>query len=561
MAGMTVAVVLIPQAMAYAMLAGLPAVYGLYAAAVTPWIAALWGSLAQLATGPIAIMSLLVLTTLSPLAETGSQAFIELAFVLSFLVGIIYLVIGSFRFGFVMAFISHAAVKGFTSAAALIIISTQLPHLLGVEIPRQEYFYRVFWDTLMAVPDLHAFTHALGLGSLAIIIIVRKIDHRLPSGLIAMVAASLVAWFFGLDEKGVVLVQSSPAGLPGLHLPELDLSTINTLLGPAVILAMVSFAETYSVSKAVSNQTRQKVDVDQEFIGQGLANLAGSFFQCYPVSGSFSRTAVNFSSGAKTGVSSIFSSLAVVLTLLFLTPLLALIPKAALAALVINAVWTLFHPKEVFRIWKMNKNDGMVAVTVFSLSLLTKPDYALMIGVVMSMIFFLWKTMHPRIVRETKDPNVNMFVNAEWMHQPSCPQILQLRVENPIYFANAEYVSEHILEICKTSPESTKFLLLDFQAVSFIDITGIDELKYLKEELQEKGLKIAISDLHQPVLEAFLRAGFTREIEDDFLQKNKHQAISFLIAKIDHDYCRESCPFSLFHECPELKKKPPQTTA
>jgi SulP family sulfate permease len=373
-----------------------------------------------------------------------------------------------------------------------------------------------------------------------------------------MLAASFIAWFFELDEKGVALVQSSPAGLPGLHLPTLDFSIISTLLGPAVVLAMVSFAETYSVSKAISNQTRQKVNVDQEFIGQGLANLVGSFFQSYPVSGSFSRTAVNFSAGAKTGVSSLFSSLMVVLTLLFLTPLLGLIPKAALAALVINAVWTLFHPKEVFRIWKMNKNDGMVAVTVFGLSLLTKPDYALMIGVVMSLIFFLWQTMHPRIVRETKDPNVNMFVNAEWMHQPSCPQILQLRVENPIYFANAEYVSEHILETSKKSPESTKFLLLDFQAVSFTDITGIDELKYLNQELKEKGLKMAISDLHQPVLEAFLRAGFTQEIEDGFLQKNKHEAIGYLVGLIDHDFCRTACPYSLFHECPELKKKPPQ---
>jgi SulP family sulfate permease len=197
------------------------------------------------------------------------------------------------------------------------------------------------------------------------------------------------------------------------------------LLGPAIVIALVSFAETYSVGKAISAETKQKVSVDQEFIGQGLANLVGSFFQSFPVSGSFSRSAINFAAGAKTGISNVVSSLVVVLALLFLTPLLRYIPKAALAALVISAVLLLFHPREVLKLWRLNHHDGLVALAVFVLSLLTKPDYALLIGVMISLIYFLWRTMHPRIVRVTKDPAYNMFVNADVNDKPSCPQILQ----------------------------------------------------------------------------------------------------------------------------------------
>jgi SulP family sulfate permease len=305
------------------------------------------------------------------------------------------------------------------------------------------------------------------------------------------------------------------------------------------------------VGKAVSSQTKQKVNVDQEFIGQGMANIVGSFFQCYPVSGSFSRTAINLSSGAKTGVSSVVSSLSVILTLLFLTPLLTYIPRAALAALVISAVLLLFHPKEVFVLWKMNRNDGVVAITVFVLALLTKPDYALLIGVMVSLMLFLWKTMHPSIVRVSKDPEFNMFVNADKSNKPSCPQLIQLRSDNAIYFANAEYTVEHILMRLDEHKTPVKFLLLDFQAVGFIDITGVEELRVLHEELKSRGIRFALMGVHSHVKKVFISSGFMDELDPALYIEKRGEAITILFQSLFHEYCKRICPHQLFYECPD----------
>ena len=553
MAGLTVAVVLIPQAMAYAMLAGMPPVYGLYAATVTPFIGALWGSLRQLATGPIAIMSLLVLTSLTPLAEPGSPEFIELALLLAFMVGILYLGIGLFRLGEVMSFISHSAVKGFTSAAALIIIATQIPHFLGLTVSRHEYIFSMLLELLRGLPSLHILTFAVGFVAFVIIYGLKKYRPNFPAGLVALVLTSVAVVMFQLNEHGVAVVGKTPKGLPHLHVPLMDFDIISSLIGPAVVIALVSFAETYSVGKAISAQTKQRVNVDQEFVGQGLANLIGSFFQCYPVSGSFSRTAINYASGAKTGISSVVSSLIVVLALLFLTPLLTYIPRAALAALVISAVLLLFHPKEAFVLWKMNRHDGIVAITVFALALLAKPDYALLIGVMISLMFFLWKTMHPRIVRVTKEPDLNMFLNADMHNKPSCPQILQLRSDNAIYFANAEYTIEHMIERLDEHTTPVKFLLLDFQGVGFMDITGVDELRTLKNEIKERGIDLALMGVHLPVKQVLESSGFIEEFSPGNLIENRGEAITFLFRHIDHGYCKNDCPYLLFFECSSVK--------
>jgi SulP family sulfate permease len=553
LAGLTVAVVLIPQAMAYAMLAGMPPVYGLYAAAVTPFIAALWGSLSQLATGPIAIMSLLVLTTLSPLAEPGSTQFVQLAFLLAFLVGILYLGVGFFRLGELMSFISHSAVKGFTSAAALIISATQLPHLLGISVSRHEFIFPMLVDIGKNLINLHIFTFVVGAVAFGIIHSIKKFRPHFPAGLLALVVTTGAVWLFQLQEKGVAIIGEIPSGLPHFLLPPLAYETSLSLLGPAIVIALVSFAETYSVGKAISAETKQKVNVDQEFIGQGLANLVGSFFQSFPVSGSFSRSAINFAAGAKTGISNVVSSLVVVLALLFLTPLLRYIPKAALAALVISAVLLLFHPREVLKLWRLNRHDGLVALAVFVLSLLTKPDYALLIGVMISLIYFLWRTMHPRIVRVTKDPAYNMFVNADVNDKPSCPQILHLRSDNIMYFANAEYTTDHMLERLSEQNTPVKFMLLDLQAVTYIDMTGIDTLQALQEEIGAQKVQLAIMGLHLPVVDVFKTSGFYEKLDPDLVIEIRGDAIKILFKRLDHNYCKNTCPYELFHECPTVK--------
>jgi len=553
LAGLTVAVVLIPQAMAYAMLAGLPPIYGLYAATLAPLVGSMWGSLRQLATGPIAIMSLLVLTTLEPMAEPGSTEFIELAILLSLMVGIIYLGIGLVKMGEIMSFISHSAVKGFTAAAALIIIATQLPHFIGIQVSRHEYIFSQLLDIITSLPNLHVPTLAIGCVAYVIIYGLKRIRPNFPSSIVALVVTTVAVVLLNLDQKGVAIVGETPSGFPLPHLVQLDFEVISSLIGPAIVIAFVSFAETYSIGKAISAQTKQRLDVNQEFVGQGLANIIGSFFQAYPVSGSFSRTAINYAAGAKTGISSAISSVVVVLALLFFTPLLTYIPKASLAALVISAVLLLFNPKEVFKLWKMNRDDGIVAITVFIISLLVKPDYALLLGIMMSLMFFLWKTMHPRIVRISKDTENNFFGNADLFNLPSCPQILHLRSDNLIYFANADYTIEHILEQLENFATTPKFLLMDLQAMGFIDITGVDELRVLLDETKTRGVRVAFMGVRRPVEEVFESSGFLDEIEKDQLIKFRGDAITVLFERIDHDYCRNQCPHTIYFECSTVK--------
>jgi SulP family sulfate permease len=553
LAGLTVAIVLIPQSMAYALLAGLPPIYGLYAATLAPLIGAMWGSLRQLATGPIAIMSLLVLTTLSPIAEPGSTDFIELAVLLSLMVGIIYLIIGLVKMGEIMSFISHSAVKGFTAAAALIIIATQLPHFIGIQVARHEYIFPQLLEIVTTLPQLHWPTLLIGCVAYALIDGIKRIRPNFPSSIVALIVTTVAVVVLNLDQQGVRIVGETPSGLPLPRLVRFDFEVISSLIGPAVVIAFVSFAETYSVGKAISTQTKQRLDVDQEFIGQGLANIIGSFFQAYPVSGSFSRTAINYAAGGKTGISSAVSSVAVVLALLFFTPLLTYIPKATLAALVINAVLMLFNPKEVFKLWKMNRDDGIVAITVFVISLIAKPDYALLLGVMMSLMFFLWKTMHPRIVRISKDTEYDIFANADLFDLPSCPQILHLRSDNLIYFANADYTIERIIERLDEFETVPKYVLLDLQAMGFIDITGIEELRALLEETKSRNVRLAFMGVHQPVQEVFESSGFMKEIEAELFIKFRGDAITVLFERIDHNYCKKTCPHTIYFECATVK--------
>lgn len=552
MAGLTVSVVLIPQSIAYAMVAGLPPIYGLYAAAVTPILGAMWGSLRQLSTGPVAIKSLLTLTALSPFLDPGSTQYIEAAFLLAFMVGAMYLLIGAFRMGLIMSFISHSAVKGFTSAAALIITTTQIPHLLGLKTARHEFIIFGLAEIVQKVTQLHLPTLLTGLAAFAIIQGVKRVNRQLPSGLIAIFVTGAALHFIG-PGAGVALVGEFPSGLPSFHLPFAAGNLALDLLPSALILALVSFVETYSVDRIISARTGQKVDTDQEFIGQGVANFVGSFFQCFPVSGSFSRTAVNQEAGARTGFSSVIVSVVVVLALLYFTPVLRGIPRASLAALVVSAVWSLFHPKEVFALLKMNRHDGIVAMSVFFISLILKPDYALLIGMAFSMIFFLWKTMHPRIVRVSKDPALNMFINADDQGMPSCPQILQLRSDNAIFFANAEYTVDHILSRVDEQDAPLRFLLLDLSAAGFIDVTGADELTRLKTELSLRGVALAVTGIHMPVCDVLNTTGFLQEARECRLLPGQHEAIVHLFSKLDHAFCRDGCPHRLFTECSTVK--------
>jgi SulP family sulfate permease len=548
LSGVIVAGVLIPQSMAYTLLAGLPYEYGLYAAAFTPLIAAMWGSFRQLATGPISIMSLLVLTTLSPLAAPGSAGYIELAILLAFMIGIIKLFIGIFKLSIIMSFISHSAVKGFTSAVALIAILTQLPNFLGLDVSWHRDVYSTSVELFQELSSIHILSGVIGMAAFVIIHFVKKLKRTVPAAFIAVCVVTLIVYIFNLNHNGVVIIGKIPDGLPSFQNPLLNFEIISSLIVPAIVIALISFVETYSVRKEILVKTKQKIDTDQEFIGQGLANLVGSFFQSYPVSGSFSRTAINYSTGAKTGIANVVSSIIVILFLIFFTPIFTYIPKASLAAIVISSVLMLFHPKQVFDLWKKNRNDGYVAIAIFVLALITRPDYALLIGVSISLIFLLWKTMHQRIVRVTKDTSTGHFVNADAYDRPCCPQILHVRPDNSLYFGNAEHTIESIIKRLDRQKTPIKFLVFDFLLVPLADMTGIDAIRELNEYVKLKGITLALLDLHGPVESLFIRSGFIDEINKQFLLKTMERTIETLYKAVDHEYCKK-CPYKLYIEC------------
>ncbi|MBE8189336.1 MAG: hypothetical protein HAW58_00345 [Candidatus Thioglobus sp.] len=375
-AGLTVALVLVPQSMAYAQLAGLPPQYGLYASFLPVMIAALMGSSRQLGTGPVAVVSLLTaaaIPTILP-AGAGIETYIIYASMLAFLVGIFQFLLGALKLGLVINFLSHPVVVGFTNAAAIIIGTAQLAKIFGVETPEAQHAYEQIWGVLVnAAEHTHTMTLAMAIAAFGIMIVAKKYAPKLPGVLLAVATTTLASWWldFGVAVAdgglGGTIIGSIPDGLPSFNIPVFDFLVMKKMLITAVTIGLIGFMEAISIAKAMAAQTKQRLSVDQELIGQGLANIASSFFQGYAVSGSFSRSAVNISAGAVTGFSSVVTAVIVGITLLWLTPLLFHLPQATLAAVIIMAVINLIKFAPIIHAWKVERHDGVVAVLTFVL--------------------------------------------------------------------------------------------------------------------------------------------------------------------------------------------------
>ncbi len=397
LAGITVALVLIPQSMAYAQLAGLPIYYGLYAAFIPPAIAALFGSSRQLATGPVAMASLITFATLQTLELPGSQLYIAYAILLALLVGIFRIVLGIFKLGMLVNFLSLPLVIGFTSAAAIIIATSQLDKIFGVEITKGTCHYQTVWRIISATyENVHWPTFFMAALAIIIMVSLRTINKKIPNVLVAVVITLLISWLF--NYKGA-LVGTVPAGLPAFSIPDFQWGLFPKLAAGALVITFLGLMEATSIAKAVAVKTKQRLDINQELIGQGLSNIVGSFFQSFPVSGSFSRTAVNFSAGAITGMSSVVTSFVVIAVLLWFTPLFYYLPQATLAAIIVVAVSSLIKVRPIVSAWKTNPLDASVAIITFCLTLYFAPQIqnAIFVGVALSLLLFLFKTMRPHV--------------------------------------------------------------------------------------------------------------------------------------------------------------------
>ncbi len=548
-AGINLAVSMLPKAMAYALVAGLPPIYGLYASFVAPLVAIIFGSNKLLFTGPVGVMTVLVYTSISKYAEPGTPEYINLAAVLALIVGVVIFLIAVFRLTFILNLISHAAVIGFVNAAALIIIATQLKYIFGIHIPHEEFVINIFIDIAKSLGEANLYVFVLSLLAFTMIILIKKHFHKLPETLLALVLLTLITYFFNLEKKGVELVGTLPTGIPSPTLPLVhDISVIPGLIVAAVVISIVGMTETYSISKIVAYNTKQKVDFNQEFLGQGLANIVVSFFKGYPVCGSFSGTSVNWSSGARTGFSIIIFSIFALLSITVLTPIFYYLPKFMLAVIVILAVVKLFKPSQLIELYKINKYDGAVALLTFLVSIITKPDYGIVVGIVTALGLYVWRTMHTRVLIVVKEAEYFVPKNPS-DNLKLCPQIIILKPEGPIMYVNAEHIRDEILRITKELPH-LKHVIVDMVAVYYFDASGVDAFRDLIEELEKRNIELSLIHVSDDVKLILKKSNIAKKIK---IFEKKKDAIIYSLKDVDIEKCKK-CEHTIFKECKRLKE-------
>ncbi len=514
-AGLTVALVLVPQSMAYAQLAGLPAYVGLYASFLPVIIASLFGSSRQLATGPVAIVSLMTAASLEPLAIQDPSGYLAYAAILAFMVGIFQLSLGLLRLGVLVDFLSHPVVVGFTNAAALIIASSQFSKIFGIATRKGEHHYETVWNLIQDIPQTHMTTLIMGVFSIFLLVYIKKVAPKLPNVLITVVICTLLSYFLGFEAKGGSVIGKIPEGLPGFKIPDVEFSQMMHLIVSATVIGLLGFVEAISVAKAIASETRQRLSANQELVGQGSANIFASLFQAYPVSGSFSRSAVNFSAEARTGFSSVVTGLLVAITLLFLTPLLYHLPQATLAAVIMVAVFNLIKIEPIVHAWKVHRHDGFVAVAVFMTTLFFAPhlEKGIMTGVLLSLGLFLYRTMTPRFVEVGRHEDGSLR-SAELFNLKTSETVSVFRYDGDLYFANAGYLEGKVLNSIAQKPD-LKVLILDFESVDLIDSTGEETLARIAERLEAAGIELYIARSKRTMRDAFTRSGLMDKIGEE----------------------------------------------
>jgi SulP family sulfate permease len=544
-AGITVALVLVPQSMAYAQLAGLPPYYGLYASFLPGIIAALFGSSRQLATGPVAVVSLMTAAALEPLALTPDM-YVAYAIALAMMVGIFQLILGVLRLGVLVDFLSHPVVIGFTNAAAIIIATSQLSKIFGVVVEKGEHHYDTIWRVVVAASsETHLLTLAMGLLAIAIMALLKKFSPKMPSVLIAVVITTLLSYFIGDESQGGSVVGEVPAGITMPGVPtNLSWDVLVQLITTAVIISIIGFMEAISIAKAMAARTRQRLEPNQELIGQGLSNMVSGLFQGYAVSGSFSRSAVNINAGAVTGFSAVVTGLAVGATLLFLTPLLYHLPQATLAAVIMMAVINLVKIEPIIYAWRVQPHDGIVAIVTFGLTLIVAPhlETGIVTGVLLSLGLFLFRTMRPRISLLSRDPDGTLR-DAEVRQLATCDNISVIRFDGPLFFANTGYFSDTILDRVARKPD-LKFVIIDAEGINEIDATGEEMLHELDKRLQSLGIELLIARAKKQIMDILNRTGFVESMGRDRFFRLRTHAFEYAWAKLGDNHA-ETCPLKV----------------
>jgi SulP family sulfate permease len=509
LAGITVAVLLIPQGMAYALIAGLPPIYGLYAALTPQIVYAFLGTSRQLAVGPVAMDSLLVAAGLSALAIVDPSQYIQMAILLALLMGGIQFILGVLRMGFIVSFLSKPVISGFTSAAAIIIGLSQFKYLLGISLPQSNKLHVVFQSFINSEAPVHIPTLIIGTVSILLIIAVKKWNNKFPSALLAVALGIGWVYFNQLNEKGVAVVGLIPEGLPPFQVLSFEIETIKQLLPTALTLALVAFMEAISVAKAIEEKHKNyTIDPNQELIALGTANIVGSFFQSYPTTGGFSRTAVNDQAGAKTGMAALITSLIVGLTLLFFTHWFFYLPKAVLASIIVVAVVNLIDFKFAFRLYKNRRDEFVVLVLTFLLTLFIGITEGILLGVVLSLLLLVYRASKPhhaflgRIGTTNYFKNIDRFSN-EIVHRDD---LIILRFDAQLFFGNIGYFKTLVNKAVEEKEQTIKGFIINARAINYIDITASEQLYELIASLQKKGIRVMVVGAIGPARDLILKS-------------------------------------------------------
>lgn len=528
-AGITVATVLIPQGIAYALIAGLPPIYGLYSALIPQIVYAIFGSSRQVAIGPVAMDSLIVATGVSTMALAGSESYITIAIFLALLVGVIQFTMGVFRLGFVVNFLSKPVITGFTSAVALTIGLNQFRNLLGVDFMQSDQIHILLEDMIFRISEFNVNTTIIGLVTCGLIMLLRRIHKKIPNALIVVSLGIVVMYFFGVQLADVSIVKDIPSGLPLFTIPNADISLVRELLPIAFTLVMVGYLENISIGKSLeAEQEEYRINPNQELIALGLSNIIGSFFKSYPSTSSFSRSAINAESGGTTGIAAFVSAIMVLITLLYLTPVFYFLPKTVLAAIIIVAVFRLVNVKEAKFLWKANNLDFWLLIATFLSTLIFGIEYGILLGMSLSLVILIFRTSRPHIVELGKVPNSDFYRNKNRFKEVILDEdVLVFRFDAQLFYANANYFREQLELMTMCKGDKLKLIVLDGESINRVDSTGVEMLKQQILYYQKRGVTFYLAGIKGPVRDALFKAGMLDIIAIDHFFMRVNGAVTF----------------------------------
>lgn len=548
-AGLTGAAIVLPQGVAFATIAGLPPQYGIFTAMVPVIIAALWGSSMVMMAGPTTALSVVVYATLSPLALPDTQVYVELALLLSIMVGVLKLMAAVARLGAVVAFVSHSVMTGFTAAAALLIAVSQVGDALGLTVEAGGTVPDRLARVVAASAETNALSVILALATLAAVVGLQRVSRRLPTFLIALVFGSLLGWVLGAEARGVHMVGALPAALPSFDVPSISFQRLSYLTEGAFAIALIGLLEAVSIGRSFAVRRRERFNANQEIVGQGLSNVVGAFFGGYPSSGSFTRSGVNAEMGARTPLAAVFSAIFLAAIMVMVLPLITHIPVPAMAGLILYVAYRLIDVKEIRHVARSSRSETGVIALTFLAGLFVALDFAIYIGVIASLILFLHKSSQPAVtISAPKLVNGSRkFVDARDNNLAECPQITIIRLDGTLYFGSVEHVERQLRRIERDKPQQ-RLKVLILKGVGDIDLAGSDLLIDEVRHARDRGGDFHMVAQFPPLVQRLRRLQVIEELGENRLHTNKGDAIDAVVKAADNEICR-GCRVRLFHDC------------